>query len=278
MPYAELSTGIRMYYEEAGAGEPLVLLYGTGGDHTLWEPLRPALADHFRLVLPDPRGTGRTDKPVEEPWPMALLAADVAALLDALGIPAAHLGGLSQGSAVAQEVAIRHPQRVLSLSLFNTWGRTDAFLRTLFGHALRLVQALDPEDLWAFNKLMLFSPDAHERRPDLIERFREGYAAATAAAPPEALVRLVEANLGHDALDRLGLVRAPTLVLAGEQDMTFMPRYPRQVAERIPGARFVLLEGEGSSHLMHLERGEEFLEAALGFLLDARRRDAASGR
>lgn len=266
MPFAELSTGIRLFYEQQGSGEPVVLLYGTGGSHALWEPLIKDFAARFRLILPDPRGTGLTDKPVDEPWPMALLAADLAALLDALGIEAAHVGGLSQGSAVAQEFGIRYPERARSLSLYNTWGRTDAFLSALFRHALRLAE-LDPDEAWEFEKLVLFSPDAHERRPDLIEWFRDLYPAGAEVSPPEATARLVEANLGHDTLDRLHLVRAPTLVLAGEQDVTFMPRYPREVAERIPWATFELLVGEGSSHLMHLERHEDFVRAALGFLL-----------
>ncbi len=267
MPFAELATGIRMYYEERGAGEPLVLLYGTGGSHVLWEPVADAFARHFRLILPDPRGTGFTDKPVDEPWPMALLAADLVALLDALGIDAAHVGGLSQGSAVAQEVGIRYPERARSLSLYNTWGKSDAFLRTLFGHVLRLVDSGDADATWAFESFALFSPDAHERRPELMEWFRGLYASGAEPTPREAVLRLVDANLGHDTLDRLHLIRAPTLVVAGEQDMTFMSRYPLQVAERIPGARLELLTGDGSSHLLHLERRDEFLEIAIGFLL-----------
>jgi pimeloyl-ACP methyl ester carboxylesterase len=84
MPFAELATGIRMYYEQHGQGEPLVLVHGTGGSHELWDPLVGDFARHFTLILPDPRGTGQTDKPVEETWPMALLAGDLAGLLDAL--------------------------------------------------------------------------------------------------------------------------------------------------------------------------------------------------
>src|SRR5207244_11254729 len=127
-----------------------------------------------------PRGTGATDKPVERPWPMELLAADAVALLDAIGVERAHVGGLSQGSAVAQELAIRWPERVLSLSLYNTWGQTDAFLRALFGHALRTAKLLPAEDAWHFEKLVLFSPDAFERRPELIDWFRSLYAATAA--------------------------------------------------------------------------------------------------
>jgi 3-oxoadipate enol-lactonase len=126
------------------------------------------------------------------------------------------------------------------------------------------VERGDADASWAFESLALFSPDAHERRPELMEWFRGLYASGADSTPREAVVRLVDANLGHDTLDRLHLIRAPSLVVAGEQDTTFMSR---QVAERIPGARLELLTGEGSSHLLHLERREQFLQVALAFVL-----------
>src|SRR5262249_191419 len=105
-----------MHYEEAGRGEPLVLSYGAAGHHAPSEPHVTEVSRHFRVITPDTRGTGKSDC-VAEAWTMGLFADDLVALLDELGIERAHVGGMSMGSAISQEVALRHPERVKSLVL-----------------------------------------------------------------------------------------------------------------------------------------------------------------
>src|SRR5215204_2491600 len=138
MPVAKLPTGISMYYEAAGAGDPLVLHYGTNGAHAAWEPQIAALAKHWLVITPDPRGTGQTGGSARD-WTMELFAGDVVALLDSLDIERAHVGGMSMGSAVCQEIAIRFPERVRTVVLANTWGKTDERLRLLWEHQLFLI-------------------------------------------------------------------------------------------------------------------------------------------
>jgi pimeloyl-ACP methyl ester carboxylesterase len=273
VPSVELSTGITMHYEEAGSGEPVVLSYGAAGHHAPWEPQIPALSEHFRVITPDTRGTGKSDAHADE-WTMELFARDLVALLDALGIERAHVGGMSMGSAVSQEVAIRFPERVKSLLLSNTWGRTDTRLRLIWGHILFLVDeaAKAPADaqqawqdaLYKLNVCLFFSSDALENRADLVERWWRLY---SSGFREETGRGHWDATLAHDTLDRLGSISAPTLVLAGEEDY-WPPYYPRLVHERIPGSRWELLTGPGSSHGLLWERAEEANAILTSFLLE----------
>ena len=127
MPFAELSTGINTYYQIEGSGEYLFLIMGTGADHSTWDAQVEFYRDHYTVVSYDNRGTGQSTHPSDpNEYSMRILADDAAALMDAIGIDAAHVSGLSLGSATAQELAINHPGRVASLQLHNTWGRSDA--------------------------------------------------------------------------------------------------------------------------------------------------------
>jgi pimeloyl-ACP methyl ester carboxylesterase len=272
---ARLSSGLAMHYEESGAGEPLILHYGTGGGHGPWQPQVAGLSSEFRVIAPDPRGTGRTGGTAKE-WTIALLATDLVELMDSLGIERAHLAGMSMGASVCQEVAIRYPERVRTLVLANTWGRTDTRLRLIWEHSIFLMEqagkaALDETARWAeaqFDNVIstFFSSHALEHRRDLIDDWWALYAADLREETGTGHLR---AMLAHDALDRLATVRAPTLVLAGEEDY-FTQYYPRQVHARIPGAAYKLLLGPGSSHGLLWERADESNALIRDFLLDRR--------
>src|SRR5512140_3268314 len=115
MPYAD-APGFRMYYEEHGSGFPLLLINGLGSDHLEWLHQLPPFEARFRVVVFDNRGTGMTEIP-PGPYTTAEMADDAAALLRALGIARAHVLGVSLGGMIAQEVALRHPDRVNRLVL-----------------------------------------------------------------------------------------------------------------------------------------------------------------
>ena len=127
MPFLDLPTGIRMYFEVHGEkGDPFLLLGGTGSDHTLWTHHLPALAVRFRVIVPDPRGTGATTRPAAPTTcTMRVMADDAAGLLDGLGLGPAHVAGLSLGSAVAMELGAARPDLVRSLHLHGAWARSD---------------------------------------------------------------------------------------------------------------------------------------------------------
>ena len=105
---------INMYYEIHGKGEPLLLIMGLGSDLTSWIFQIPEFSKKYRVIAFDNRGVGRSDAP-DVPYSTAMMADDTTGLLDALGIERAHILGLSMGGFIAQELALKYPQRVKSL-------------------------------------------------------------------------------------------------------------------------------------------------------------------
>src|SRR5687768_13589276 len=127
MKTLRLSDGQPLAWEEHGAGPPLLLVMGTGADHSFWAAQVAGLSERHRVITYDSRGTGRSGdfRSPEECTP-ASLASDAAELLEEVGGPA-HVAGLSLGSCVAQELALARPDLVLSLGLHGTWGESDAW-------------------------------------------------------------------------------------------------------------------------------------------------------
>ena len=124
--------GVRLFYQETGASDapPLVLIMGWGGDHTAWALQAPAFAAAHRVIALDNRGAGQSEVP-DGPYTIAGMADDVVGLMDALGIRRAHICGASMGGMIAQELALRHPDRVRTLQLHCTTPGIDAYGRVL---------------------------------------------------------------------------------------------------------------------------------------------------
>ncbi|HEV8253801.1 MAG TPA: alpha/beta fold hydrolase [Vicinamibacteria bacterium] len=268
MPFVDLPTGIRMYYEVHGqGGDPFLLLGGTGSDHYLWTQHLPALAARFRVITPDPRGTGQTTRPADPTTcSMRLMAEDAAGLLDALALGPAHVAGLSLGSAVAMELGAARPDLVKSLHLHGAWARSDRWfieMMEIMEYPARL------GDLRGFLRLAL---------PCILSREFLADEAACAALergffdenshPPsrEGVLGHLHADKTHDAVARLADVRAPTLVATGENDIQVRPDYGREVARLIPGSRLHLFRGPRASHCACLEMPDEFLRETFSFV------------
>ncbi len=268
MPIVGLSTGLDLYYESHGEGEPVLLLMGTGADHTFWGPQIGPYSERFRTIVIDARGTGRTTRPADPTTcTMRAMAEDALALLDALGIERAHLGGLSLGSTVAQEVALLAPERLLSLSLHGTWGRSDEwFVRAI--ETLEYPAARgDVHAYLRFALMWVLSPRFLAERPDDVEQITRTYIDDNPFPPSrEGILGHTNADKLHDALDRLGEIRVRTLVTAGEMDWLVPPRYGMEVARRIPGARWHLFRGDFASHCACVEMAEEWNRVTLEFL------------
>jgi len=257
---------IEMFYVEAGTGEPVVLVMGFGGDHLAWGFQIRALAEKHRVVVFDNRGAGRSDAP-DVPYTIPMMADDTAALMTALGIDRAHVVGVSMGGMIAQELALRHPERVRSLHLGCTLARPDGHLRALIEAWRDVRRALSREaSLRAFG-LWLFAPLTYEERPQFIETL---YQNALANPYPQTLtgfLRQGDAILGHDTAARLPAVRCPTLVSVAEHDILIPPRFSREIAALIPGARLELLPRAG--HVYFWEQPEAFNALTLEFLAEA---------
>jgi pimeloyl-ACP methyl ester carboxylesterase len=260
------ANGQELYYELHGEGPPLILVMGIGYDSSLWTLAQvPVLSTQFQVILVDNRDAGRSSKAIQ-PYRIADMADDLASLLDALGIQRTHLLGLSMGGMIAQEFALRHRDRLDRLVLAGT-GAAPAR------------SAVDPIQIWSWVKandatgevfgaqqfVSLFST-AFLRNHEAVCETAELLASNPYPMSPEAYGRQADAYRQFDALDRLPAITSPTLVIVGEQDLLTPPWIAREVAEAIPGARFEVIRGDGSSHVMPIERPDEFNRLVLDFL------------
>lgn len=255
-----------LYCEVHGEGEPLVLIMGIGYDATLWTLHQvAAFARRFQVVVFDNRDIGRSGV-AHAPYRIADMADDVAGLLDGLGIERAHVLGLSMGAMIAEELALRHAARVDRLVLS---GPDAAPARHAF-HPIGVWSRVKANDesgatfvaqqfSWLFSSTFLRDPAAVQQTLDLL---------SSNPNPPgaEAFARQALAYLAHDPGDRRGDITAPTLVIVGEQDLLTPPWIAREVAEAIPNARLEIVTGAGASHVLPLERPEEFNALVEDFL------------
>ena len=256
---------VGLHYVEAGTGDPLLLVMGLGGDHLAWGLQMPVFAQRYRVIAFDNRGVGQSDAP-DEPYTTRMMADDAAGLLSALGVERAHVIGLSMGGMIAQELALNHPARLWSLQLHATYARPDGYLRALVAAWRTVRAALGREEALRTMALWLFTPDAYNERPQLVENLLQ---TALANPYPQSLtgfLRQTEAVLAHDTLDRLGAIRYPTLVSVAEQDVLVPPRFSHELASRIPGAELVVIPGSG--HVALWEHPDAFTETCLTFLTE----------
>ena len=262
------ANGHDLYYEIHGAGPPLVLVMGIGYDSSLWTLQQvPALSTRFTVVLLDNRDSGRSSR-ADHPYTTGDMADDVAGLLDALDVRRTHLLGLSMGSMIGMEFALRHAERLDRLVLA---GPAAAPARS----------AVDPISIWNWVKAndpggevfggqqftWLFS-SAFLRNRQAVQETAALLASNPNPVGPEAYERQAQAYLQFDASDRLGRIQAPTLVIVGEQDLLTPPWVAREVADGIPGAGFEIVTGDGSSHVLPLERPDDFNQLVMNFLAE----------
>jgi pimeloyl-ACP methyl ester carboxylesterase len=260
------ANGQQLYFEVHGEGAPLVLVMGIGYDATLWSLAQvPALSRHFRVITFDNRDVGRSSK-ASGPYAIADMADDVAGLMDALDVKRAHVLGLSMGGMIAQQVALRHADRLdrLVLSGCSAGPARGAFdpIRTwnwVKAHDTRGEEFAAQQLTWLFSTAFLRNREAVQQTLGLL-------ASNPNPVAPDAYHRQAQAYLEYDAVDRLGDIKAPTLVIVGEQDLLTPPWVVREVASRIPGARFEVIKGDGASHVVPIERPDDFNPLVARFL------------
>jgi len=245
---------VSINYEVEGEGVPLVMIMRFGSGMEGWHYQAPFFARHFRVITFENRGVGRSDKP-GGPYTTRMMADDAIHLMDHLGIEKAHIMGASMGGMIAQELAINHPERVNKLVLACTYARP--LLRDTDGARLTGTpsERMNAVIGLAFNKpLYRVVLGAFAR----LRGVPEGSPEATGIEGQSAAV------VTHDALDRLGSITAPTLVIVGTGDRLIDPHASEVIASRIPDAKLVKIEG--GSHTFMVENRGEFNREVLNFL------------
>lgn len=267
MDHVTLDDGQRLAFWSEGTGPTLLLIMGTGADHSFWTPQVEELSRQCRVVTYDSRGTGASGdfSRIEDCTP-ATLAADAARLLEHVADAPAHVAGLSLGSCVAQELALSRPELVASLGLHGTWARSDPWFLRMVETMETCVRAGGLPSFIRCATTWILSPDLHAEQPELVEQLERGYCEADPATRPDGILAHCHADRVHDAADRIAAISAPTLVTAGERDIQVPPRYGRAVAQRIPGSRFHLFEGPRASHCACFEMAAEWNRVTADFL------------
>lgn len=268
--------GFDIYYEEhgGGPGDPLLYLTGLGASCQGWAVATvPELSRERRNVLFDARGVGRSQDPGGT-YSTADLAADAVAVLDQLRIERAHVIGAFLGGMVAQEIAIRHPQRVRSLILTGTCAKLTPKLRMIVELWKTGFELGIPKDLRIRNFIVWHLGDLALEQPGLAEEIREFQMHGDIDVDNLTFARQCDACLTHDALARLGRITAPALVIAGDRDILTPVDLQRRFAGRIPGARLVCLRGVG--HVVAFEVVERFNRLVRRFMLEVEGVDPAA--
>jgi pimeloyl-ACP methyl ester carboxylesterase len=255
--------GHDLHYADAGHGDPLVFLNGLAGDHLYWMGQVRALRRRFRCLALDNRDVGQSYYAAAG-YSVADLADDVAAFLDTLQLPAAHVVGLSLGGMIGLEMALRHPGRVRSLFLSGTLARCDGwFAGTL--DAFTIIRR-NVADTAAFFEAVLPWLVSHRffAEPDRVDWLRALLRRNPHPQRLDGFLRQVEAIRRHDTLARLPEITFPVLVTAGEDDVLAPPRYAAQIYEGLPRVQLETLPGVG--HAPPIEDPQTFNRLLAGFL------------
>lgn len=259
MPYA-LSGKTRIYWESHGAGEPIVMIMGLSFPLDMWHRVLPAIQDKYRAIVLDNRGVGRSDVP-RGPYKISRMAKDVVAVMDAAGIGRAHILGASMGGMIAQELALRFPERVISLILgctscgvlrakrpdlkkfpgFRGWGKMTAEQRA---------RAVIP---------LLYSPTTTRARIEEDIAVRLKNYPSTKGVLNQAVGMLL-----WKSYRRLPRLRMPVLIMHGDQDRVLPVENAYRIASRISQSKLVIVPGVG--HVMTTDRPEFCVDTMLSFL------------
>ena len=262
MPFARVN-GIVVHHDVSGSKDkpPLVLINSLGTDLRIWEPVAVRLADRYRIVRYDKRGHGLSEEP-EPPYALTDHVADLAALLDHLGIERAAIVGLSVGGLIAQGLAALHPERVAALVLSDT------------AHKIGTREGWDDRiDLVSRKGLAAIADDVMPRwftpafrRPDNPEYV--GFRTMFLRSPVAGYVGTCASLRDADLTESTRALAVPTLCIVGDQDGSTPPDLVRSLASLIRNAEFRIVPGAG--HIPGVEKPDAVAALISGFLHGAK--------
>ena len=255
---AELSVEI------TGAGEPLLLVSGLGGQASFWTHQVRPFSDHFQVVTHDHRGTGGSTRS-NIAYSVEQMSEDVVRLMDALSISSTALVGHSTGGGIAQHLAINHPDRLSRIVLSASWPGPSQYFRELFKLRQRVLQESGADAYLLDGLLRAYPPQVFDENPTLLTGASED---RLASFPGENIeVSRIQAVLAHDLRDQLSSIDLPTLVIGAKDDQITPAAFFDELAAIIPGAQKVILPFGG--HFVPQVRTDEYNDAVLSFLTSA---------
>ncbi|MEN8242303.1 MAG: alpha/beta hydrolase [Chloroflexota bacterium] len=249
---------LNVYYEDHGAGEPLVFIHGLGSSTKDWEHQVDHFSTRYRVILVDVRGHGQTGKPAG-PYSVQMFAQDLAGLIGALGIPAAHLCGISMGGMIAFQMAVDYPEMVKTLTVVNSGANlvSDSFKeRWNIFQRLAIFRLLSMEKIGeTLAKRIFIKPEQEALRTVFVERWSENFKPAYMAA--------TRGLVGWTVEDMLGEIACPALLVAADED--YSPLEDKQrIASKMKNAELVVIED--SRHATPVEHPGLFNQTLDAFL------------
>jgi len=258
-------SGLQLLVEDTGKGPVILLAHGMWCDAGMFAGVTAELARDHRVLVPDLRGHGRSAV-ADQPWRIADVADDLAAILDQLRVDRVTLAGFSMGGMAAVDFALRHGERLAGLALMGTSAAAEGLVRKAEISALASLIELTgtPRFLAHEAARSTFSPGFRRSRPEEVTRWESAVRAMT----PRGLIHALRAVASRPSLlERLGEIRTPSLVIAGTGDRVVSPRWSKAMHRRLNRSR--LIEFSKAGHAVPIERPAE----VAGLL-----RDLAAGR
>lgn len=252
-----------MYYEIHGKGEPLVLVSGFSADHLGWTPVLGALSQEFQVILFNNRGAGQTDVPTGF-YSIEQMAHDIFSLCEALKIKSAHFIGNSMGGHLVQMLAYHYPTLIKKLIISNSAISIKSAFRVYLSAHYELMKANAPIEpllkimlAWCFSGQYLAQPG---RLDDLIRLAQQNPYPFTITG----FEGQFAAISAFDSSKWLKEIKAPTLIVTGDQDIILLPALSKKLAAEIPHAQFHCFENCG--HIPHIEYPQEYVRVIRHFL------------
>jgi pimeloyl-ACP methyl ester carboxylesterase len=255
---------INMNYHQQGSGEPLVLIPYLAADHACYAFQVPDYSKHFSCLSVDLRGAGESEKP-EGAYSTEMFADDVAAFLQVMGIPKAHIYGVSLGAATGLWLAAKYPDRVKSLSLHSAWHKSDPYLKTVVGGWQVMAKQINdmPEAVIQAIFPWCFTPGLYGQKPEYLQALSD-FVRGRPRQSLDAFIQQSDAAIRHDAEAQLGRIRAPTQITFGRYDMVCSTRFADPLKNGIRNSELYIFED--CSHAGLYENVPVFNERTLAFL------------
>jgi len=257
--------GIEIFYQLQGEGDPLVLLMGFGADGNTWEKHLKDYKKHFRCIIIDNRGVGKSGQPMG-PYSTKMMARDTAAVMDNAGIDRAQVAGISMGGAIAQELAIGYPGKVKSLLLISTWPSFSEYATTAYENLKRLRPVCSAEVFMELLQLWIFAPPYYEANLGELQEAQKSAGLNQNPQSRDGFEGQLDACITHNTVDRLSQIEVPTMITVGGLDIFTPPKFSHILHQNVKGSKLISFPDGG--HVHHWEDLERFNRVTSEFLLE----------
>lgn len=255
------ANGIQMHYELSGKEDApfVVLSHSLASSLAMWHPQMEALEPYFRVLRYDTRGHGKTEAPSGK-YTLDMLADDALCLLDAVGVNRVHWVGLSMGGMIGQCIALKHAERLESLSLCDTAAVMPHENQPVWQEHIDTARNQGLQGLLQTTMARWFTAPYRHKSPPTVQLIQKHFL----ATPVAGYIGCSEAIRSLNYLDQLCRICIPTLIMVGEEDPGTPVSASIAMHERVPNSRLVVLPS--AAHLSNAEQPEAFNEALISFL------------